>query len=374
MRVHMFPEVMVHSVYSDMLMFPPSDIEYIGRLPKSFNDESMSFARNVDRFILDKLKFPYFFKLNSGGFVHSCQKLLDTNSDHVIDIEHGNPFMGYTCVDKYKYRHFRTIVEHLLSRDNCKYILPWSESAKDAFEHNFEFMGRGFFDKKVRVVYPSVRVPDFFLRKERRFTFLFVGGSSMYAKGVLQVMEAFRRLTKKYDCDLIIVARDGKKLERLYGKLDNVYIYSRMQRGVLMTLLNTSHCFVMPSIGDTFGIVFLEAMARKVPIIAYDSFSAGEIIRDKINGLLLKPDRKLNLWFDEHGGKRFGKRVFHSQFSSYLPSPEAVNDLQNAMEYMICNDVESRRMGESGFKDVSEGRFSMKCRNDLLSKAYNGVL
>ena len=39
---------------------------------------------------------------------------------------------------------------------------------------------------------------------------------------------------------------------------------------------------------ESFGITFIEALASKIPIISFDGKGANEIIKDKINGFIIK--------------------------------------------------------------------------------------
>jgi len=48
--------------------------------------------------------------------------------------------------------------------------------------------------------------------------------------------------------------------------------------------------FVLPSFGETFGIVLLEAMLYKTPILASNSWGPDEIIKEGINGLKASKD------------------------------------------------------------------------------------
>ena len=64
-------------------------------------------------------------------------------------------------------------------------------------------------------------------------------------------------------------------------------------------------------------MVFPEAMAQKVPIMAPDFGSYPEIIENNINGVLFKPlnsqdlaDKIYSLWNDENKIKELGKNGF----------------------------------------------------------------
>jgi glycosyltransferase involved in cell wall biosynthesis len=51
-----------------------------------------------------------------------------------------------------------------------------------------------------------------------------------------------------------------------------------------------SHVFVLPSTGEGFGIVFLEAWKHALPLVASDQDAARELIREGVDGLCVAPE------------------------------------------------------------------------------------
>jgi len=47
--------------------------------------------------------------------------------------------------------------------------------------------------------------------------------------------------------------------------------------------------FILPSFGETFGLVLIEAMAMEKPVIATDAGGVPEIITDGRTGILIEP-------------------------------------------------------------------------------------
>jgi len=378
MKVRLFPDGLVHSAYIEMLTNPPDNIEYIGDFKHAHLYGNVSITNRLGRYIFDRAGLPYIFKVNDKNtdydLVHSCQKLVLTNNDFVIDIEHGNPFMGYSNIKKTNSVLFRKLVSKTLNDDRCIGVLPWSEAAYNAFALNFSFLGKEFMKDKVDVIYPAVSIPRIFPEKYDKFTFIFIGGGDMHARGVDILMESFDILKKVSDCDLIIVVNDFKDVEKLvrkYKVTERIRIYTSMPRNELLTMIGRSHCLVMPSMCDTFGMVALEAMARKLPIIMTDNFAAREIVSNYENGVLLKPCKNVKPVFDMFGRKILNKAEFHSQFKNYVPSDAAIYDLYVTMSSMVCEEKEAKKMGNKGFGMVSSGKFSIGMRNKNLLKAYN---
>ena len=63
----------------------------------------------------------------------------------------------------------------------------------------------------------------------------------------------------------------------------------RVNQPTLNQLYSTADIFVLPSLQEGFGIVFLEAMYYSLPIIATDISAIPELIQHRKNGLLVPP-------------------------------------------------------------------------------------
>jgi len=117
-------------------------------------------------------------------------------------------------------------------------------------------------------------------------------------------------------------------------------------------------------------MVLIEAMARGVPSIVADNFAATEVVGDA--GLIIEKDHNVNEWFDENGGKRFGKGRFHDQFRDgiYQPHFYQVTDLAYAMSLYMDNRGLLKKRSEAALNEVKSGRFSINTRNKLLKEIY----
>lgn len=70
--------------------------------------------------------------------------------------------------------------------------------------------------------------------------------------------------------------------------IENDFIFTGYSNEV-QKLMNAMDIFVMPSHEESFGIVLLEAMAMKLPVIATDNAGAKDIVINNESGLLIKP-------------------------------------------------------------------------------------
>jgi len=131
------------------------------------------------------------------------------------------------------------------------------------------------------------------------FTVLFVG-RLVERKGVVVLVEAIDRLARERDVRLVIVG-DGPERGRLEQRVRELRLGQRVTlRGqvtaeVLQEAYATADAFVLPAIvdrrGDTegLGVVLLEAMNHRVPVVASRIGGIPDIVEDGVSGLLLPP-------------------------------------------------------------------------------------
>jgi glycosyltransferase involved in cell wall biosynthesis len=122
--------------------------------------------------------------------------------------------------------------------------------------------------------------------RERPFV-LFVGRLERL-KGVHVLVESFRRYR---ELDLI-VAGDGDErgeLERAAAGLDHVRFLGHLPQGELDALYRHATALVVPSVGyEVFGLVVLEAFARRTPVIVHDLGALPELVGDSGGGLVYR--------------------------------------------------------------------------------------
>lgn len=91
------------------------------------------------------------------------------------------------------------------------------------------------------------------------------------------------------------IVGDGPERERLIelanrlGISNKVRFFGRISYDETMRKINDADIFSLPSWGEAFGIVYLEAMMRMRPVIGCYENGAADIIIDGVNGLLIPP-------------------------------------------------------------------------------------
>ena len=99
--------------------------------------------------------------------------------------------------------------------------------------------------------------------------------------------------------------------------------------------------YIQPSIHEGFGIVILEAMYKKIPVIASDVEGISEIITDKVNGLLIKPKSPDNIY--------------------------------EAIKYLLNNEISKTKMTENAYNDVIK-KYMPEVYHNQINNLYSNIL
>jgi len=126
-------------------------------------------------------------------------------------------------------------------------------------------------------------------------TILFVG-RLVYRKGPWVLLDALKSVVSEYPKAKLLIVGEGPYLLSLLEKTrklslrGNVEFLGYVKQSDLPRIYRSADIFVMPSIfGEAFGIVLLEAMASRLPVIASRVGGIQEIIDNCIDGILVPP-------------------------------------------------------------------------------------
>jgi len=112
-------------------------------------------------------------------------------------------------------------------------------------------------------------------------------------KGVHMLVEVFKSYR---ELDLLI-AGDGEEhhdLERAAAGLDHVHFLGHVPQAQLDALYRDATALVVPSVGyEVFGLVILEAFARRTPVIVHDLGAPPELVADSGGGLVYRTAAEL---------------------------------------------------------------------------------
>lgn len=124
-------------------------------------------------------------------------------------------------------------------------------------------------------------------------------------KGIINLIQAFSKLSPRYS-NLRLLIAVGKPPDNLKDEFDQAYEmllgYIKLHNIEVKTIVKMfklnempevyggSDVFVLPSENETFGQVFIEAMACGLPVIGTKVGGIPEIISDSSNGYLIPPN------------------------------------------------------------------------------------
>lgn len=165
-------------------------------------------------------------------------------------------------------------------------------------------------------------------------------------KGIEQVLEVLPRLRTLVPALRYVVVGEGDDRPRLQGRAralgvdDCVEFTGYLSRPELAHLYAACDVFVLPSVLEGFGIVFLEAMAYAKPVVAARAGGVPEVVAEGETGLLVEPGD--------------------------------LNTLQAALLRLLADPGLRRRLGAAGSRRVQENfafeRFRQRLARHLVEE------
>ncbi|MDR3741730.1 MAG: glycogen synthase [Terracidiphilus sp.] len=172
---------------------------------------------------------------------------------------------------------------------------------------------------------------------------LFVGRITRQ-KGVTHLVDAIRYLPKDTQVVLCAGAPDTPELaDELRAKVDAarkihpriVWIEKMVTKPQAIQLYSNARVFCCPSVYEPFGIINLEAMACKAPVVASATGGIKEVVVDGETGFLVPFDA--------------------DPVTSFPRDPERfAQDLGARLNEMLADEMKCRRFGEAGRRRVEE--------------------
>jgi glycosyltransferase involved in cell wall biosynthesis/GT2 family glycosyltransferase len=169
--------------------------------------------------------------------------------------------------------------------DAARAVVAWSKWTADSVVDDYHVP-----EGKVRVVPPGIDLARFRPGSERRpndrLRVLFVGGD-FSRKGGETLVEAMKSLDGEVELDVVTGVRPPSistaSSTRVHLGLDHA-------SDELFELFRRADVFVLPTIGETYGLVLCEAMACGLPIVATNVGAIPEIVEDGRSGVLVPPN------------------------------------------------------------------------------------
>ncbi|MDU5109540.1 MAG: glycosyltransferase, partial [Clostridium sp.] len=179
--------------------------------------------------------------------------------------------------------------------------------------------------------------------KREKFRFLTVAYLKKN-KRIDLVIEAFTKLKEKHNNIELYIGGDGPEKTNIQGLIDKhnlneyVHLLGEVSRKDLPKVMGNSDCFVLPSMYETFGVVYIEALACGIPIIAT---------------------------------RCGGPEDFFNENLGYMIDVDNLNELCNVMENILINNSKFDR---NEISEYVKNRFGRKAIVQELEKVYNSII
>jgi len=133
---------------------------------------------------------------------------------------------------------------------------------------------------------------DAFKGKKKLRSITYVGRLDKY-KGVNFLLNSFKDVLLKIDNVQLTIVGDGpdesllRNMAKDLGIMENVAFKGRQED--IVSELNSTDIFVLPSLSEGMSNVLLEAMACGLPVVATSVGGNQDLITDRLNGILVPP-------------------------------------------------------------------------------------
>jgi glycogen synthase len=125
---------------------------------------------------------------------------------------------------------------------------------------------------------------------------IFSVGRVVYEKGAHVLIEAMPRVLAQYPGAKLVVTGEGPHLAAVKARAEqlgvspNVYFTGFVSYGDRNRLFRVADVAVFPSLYEPFGIVALEAMAAKTPVVVSSVGGLAEVVANNETGMTVFPD------------------------------------------------------------------------------------
>lgn len=253
--------------------------------------------RDSDFEKLDKLLCQKHFDLvviNARFYIHSlyAASFAQRNNIRCITVEHGSTHLS---VDNKILDFFVAHVEHfvtMLLKKRCNEYYAVSQAAGKWSEHfGIKSSGTLYNAIDINAVEDAAEKEVLDYRKEYGIsdtdTVITFTGRLLKIKGVYELLDAFKALNR--DGVYLFYAGDGPEMEQLKANAnDKVVFLGQIDFDHVVSLLNASDIYCMPSVSEGMSTSVLEAIATETFVITTYNGGARELITSDEYGIITK--------------------------------------------------------------------------------------
>lgn len=302
---------------------------------------SLSGSRLKTTYIFNKIrsKLERYIAKNEYLFTIQTQSLFDASSKripHFVYTDHTHlANLNYPGFSKEKLSPQKWIELERSIYDNADMVFTYSESIRNSVINQYHIQSQ-----KVKCVYAGCNIPvpppeDINTQKYFNKNILFVG-LDWERKGGPLLVQAFQIVLEKHpDATLTIVGASPEV------QLRNCHVIGPVSLGEVQKYYEKASVFCMPTLLEPLGIVFLEAMSHRLPVIATNIGAIPEFVNDGITGFLVPPND--------------------------------VNSIAERICILLDDPAKCQSIGENGYELVLE-RYTWENTSKLISESIYSII
>jgi glycosyltransferase involved in cell wall biosynthesis len=220
--------------------------------------------------------------------------------------------------------------------NSTDFICATTKNAKNSLINDYSIPS-----EKIKVVGPGLSEPfddfnDFKLPDYQGEKILFIG-KGYKGKGLDTLIRAFRQIRNELPKSRLLIVGPTKKIEG-----DGIEYFGRIaDKRKIIDLYYSASVFVMPSIFEPVGQVFLEAMSCKLPCIGTSVDAMPELIKNNETG--------------------------------FIVSPGDIDALAHKIITILTNPDLAKNMGAKGYKRLKE-KFTWDVVGKKISETFESLL
>lgn len=370
-------------MYDELICCPPAGVEFLvhGFDTKKYPllNQTYQIVRGVAGHIVRPLlRKTVLATAPKADLIHFCDHISFSKTPFVADFEHAWSFLPYinAGVEKFTTKLFddnRANVQKLVKQKTCKRLIFWLEKGKQSAIRAYNLDD---IENKMVTIPLAMRIPEHHKPLDHEgFNLLFIGTRNLkgdelfYARGGVRLLRVFRKFCEGKNDVKLILASEMPESEK--PRLRNLPVVNAgiMSKEKFEYAFRTSDALFFPSYA-TPGLGFLEAMRYHLPIVTTDSWANTEIVANDKNGLVCEVKKS-----NKEGPYGIPPNPDdYVYFEKNDVDQELEDSLLEAIEKLYLDRKLARKLGEHGFKEISEGKFSIKRRNQELLKVYSKAI
>ena len=254
-----------------------------------------------------------------------------------------------------------SVERKLVYEGQCKIFIAVSSMTKAIFLQEYDIH-----PDKVAVIHPGIDLKDYEkhdqnatrdnIRRElginRTDPVMIFASMNFEIKGLDEILSALAKLkAQQYHFKLIVAGKGNinkyKNIARKAQISTDVIFTGPLSKENLIKMYLAGDLYLMLSKFDTFGMVVLEAMAARLPVIISSNVGAKDLVKENINGFVIHDTSdtdyiaaKIALMLDENSRRPFAA-------AAYQTATENTWDMVTAKYQNIYEDILSLKSRQS---------------------------